>query len=79
MKKLKLDLEMLAVESFATARELRGGGTVEARAAKGGGSDVFGECKYTVSDYSMEVGCTEQDGCTGFVGCTGISVCYWTP
>lgn len=78
MKKLKLDLETLAVESFSTALDRRGEGTVQGQVAAGPGSDVY-DCHYTVSDYSVEVGCTDQVGCTKFRGCTGISVCYWTP
>jgi hypothetical protein len=78
MKKLRLDLETLAVESFSTARDVRAEGTVHGRAAAGPGSDVY-DCHYTVSDYSVDVGCTDQAGCTAFKNCTGISVCFWTP
>jgi len=77
MKKLRLDLEALSVESFSTARSFEAKGTVHGRFVAPR-TDVY-DCQYTVSDYSVEVGCTDQAGCTAFKGCTGISVCYWTP
>lgn len=81
MKKLRLDLESLAVETFSTAlgaaaRE----GTVEGREARSYDACAgSGGCYYTMSDYSAFDGCTLQDGCTNFMGCTGITYCYWTP
>jgi hypothetical protein len=78
MKKLRLELDALAVESFAPAREPKTRrGTVRGRAAQPATYD-FEECGSN-SEYSVVEGCTDQEGCTNFYRCTGISVCYWTP
>lgn len=80
MKKMRLDLDTLAVESFSPSHdEAQHRGTVRGQAAQAS-INPKGTCGcYTVSDYSVAVGCTDQVGCTNFLGCTGISVCYWTP
>lgn len=57
MRKLKLDVDSLAVESF-TPESVRGerGGTVNGQDATKGGN--------TCNNFSCQVGCTFQESCT---------------
>lgn len=62
MKKLRLDLEELAVESFDTDRADEQKGTVEAHA------------KYTVYCQTDELGCSGWDSC-GYTWCSCEMTC----
>ena len=87
MRKIKLNLDSLSVESFETAAAARGEGTVVANAKptyNGCGSEVdacpsargctlFGDCLTQLCETSPELCPSADDACVSSRGCTEIS------
>jgi len=69
MKKLKLDLDALQVETFEAERAPRSRGTVQGHATSGGGGPF--ECQYQcVTGGVSDIGCASDFGCAS-VHCSG--------
>jgi hypothetical protein len=82
MRKLKLDLDAVVVESFSTAFDARERGTVDGLAepaasiAGGGFECTVDGCSGDCTGYP---GCSDDGYCSEAYRCTGIGVCFWTP
>lgn len=71
MKKIKLDLDALNVESFTTASARVGTGTVRARESADMGDTVFDNtCGHYATCDQQCAPWTRQDGCETGLGCT---------
>lgn len=82
MKKLKLELDALKVETFEAERTPEPRGTVQGNASSGGGGD-FGCENQCVPDLPSEVGCFSglcfSDLCASEFGCPSDWECISWP
>ena len=76
MKKLKLDLDALQVESFEAEQAPEPRGTVQAHASSGGGGD-FGCVNQCVTVGVTDLGCASEFGCASDFVCPSEQCSGW--